>query len=293
MRYTGAFILSVPFLLGCTNVQHHPTEPVGGREPVRAADVVGGSNYECALVGNGSARCTGALSPGTSWGDMVFISGGAEHACGVTSEGLIRCWGTNVYNKLFPPPGTNRNFREVAAGTQHTCGLHADGSILCWGLNDNGQTDAPAGTGYHGINASRGGHHTCALTVDDAIICWGLNNQGQTAGLPGTGYRSVIVTETGGCGLTPDRIRCWGELIPGLPADDGVTSLSAGRDFVCAVRGGSVTCWGASNHNGALNPPVDTDFVRVGAGFTHVCGLQATGLVKCWGSITGFPELSF
>jgi hypothetical protein len=84
----------------------------------------------------------------------------------------------------------------------------------------------------------------------------------------------------------------WGNPIPGLPFTDGITSLSAGRDFVCAVRAGIINCWGPNNTDGVLVPPEGSDFLRIGAGFAHACAMRRTGRVKCWGAIRTFPGVA-
>jgi hypothetical protein len=57
---------------------------------------------------------------------------------------------------------------------------------------------------------------------------------------------------------------------------------------------GTIACWGAGAAGacgdewdcGQSVPPPDNDFVEVGAGVSHSCGLKANGKVKCWGSNT-------
>jgi len=292
MRAIFARLALIGLLAACDGM---PAGPATSREPppgpLLAADVTGGADYACAIVRDSTIRCTGTLlSFPPSINDFASLGGGGDHACGVRGDGTIRCWGPNLFRQLFAPAG---DYREVTAGRHHSCGLRGDGSIVCWGLNDAGQTVPPRGTGYRAITAAKAAHHTCALDAQDAIVCWGDGQEGQTAGLPGTGYWLLAATETGGCAVDSDgTLRCWGNPIPGLPFTDGITSLSAGRDFVCAVRAGTINCWGPANTDGVLEPPPGSDFVRIGAGFTHACALRRNGRVKCWGAIRTFPGVA-
>jgi alpha-tubulin suppressor-like RCC1 family protein len=288
-----SFLAFASLLAACADSPAGPARPQQPPpEPLLAADVTGGAEYACAIVRDTTIRCTGSLFTFTPpITDFASLGGGADHACGVRGDGSIRCWGQNVYAKLNVPGGSD--YREVTAGLHHTCALRGEGSIVCWGLSDAGQTIPPKGTGFHAISAAKAAHHTCALDANDAIVCWGENGRGQTAGLPGDGYRLLVATESGGCAV--DRsgtLRCWGDPIPGLPFQNGITALSAGRDFVCAVRAGAISCWGPNNVQGVLSPPEGSDFLRIGAGFTHACALRRNGRVKCWGAIRTFPDVA-
>jgi alpha-tubulin suppressor-like RCC1 family protein len=267
------------------------SEPAPPPPPARAADIIGGDDYACALLGDNSLRCTGSLQGVSSAAtDYTRISGGRQHACGLRVSGAIRCWGVSAYGKLQAPSG---EFREVTAGTDHSCALREDGSIACWGLDESGQTRSPAGAGYLAVTASAGGHHTCALDAARAIVCWGANEADQTSAPAGTGYRLLAVTARGGCAVDAgSRVRCWGESLDAAPEFDGFSMMGAGNRFVCAIRQGQILCWGHPDAGGVLDPPDDTDFVRVGTGYSHACALRANGSVRCWGSITTFPGIA-
>jgi len=284
-----AFVLTA-VIAACGDEPVGPVNPLPG--PDLAADISSGASYACAIVRDASIRCTGALAAfAPSSGQWDVVEGGAEHACGIRREGSVGCWGVNIYNKLAAP--FERDFIEVTAGTQHSCAVRSDGTIACWGLNDAGQTVPPTGAGYHAIAASTGGHHTCALDSAGAVVCWGLGNGGQTRGLPGDGFLFLTTTEDGGCAMDGSgRIRCWGTELPGLPADAGFSSFSAGRDFLCAIRNGRAQCWGTSDSDGQLDPPDYADFVRLAAGYAHACALRGNGHVICWGSIESFPGVA-
>ena len=78
------------------------------------------------------------------------------------------------------------------------------------------------------------------------------------------------------------------------------TSVSAGRNHVCAVRDtGAVECWGDNEHDQSV-PPTGT-FTSVSVAAEHSCAIRDTGAVACWGNddhgrasppAGGFTEIS-
>ena len=84
---------------------------------------------------------------------------------------------------------------------------------------------------------------------------------------------------------------------PGPAAAAGpFTDVSAGAAHSCAIRSGTVWCWGLNDSgqlgtqtpsDNAVSPvQVDgiTDAVEVAAGGDHTCARLSTGTVKCWGA---------
>jgi alpha-tubulin suppressor-like RCC1 family protein len=78
------------------------------------------------------------------------------------------------------------------------------------------------------------------------------------------------------------------------PTSITINALSLGIRHTCAVSSGRLYCWG-NNDNGQLgtgdttahNAPTSigdaTDWITVGAGGRHSCGLRAPGVLYCWG----------
>ena len=136
-------------------------------------------------------------------------------------------------------------FVQVAAGENHSCALQNSGRVQCWGANDDGQLDVPEGVSFQQITA--GYRYSCGIRADGGVTCWGRNDHAQ------------------------------------LDAPDGqFTAIDAGWDHVCALGGGTATCWGW-NANERATPPTDVEFTAIGAGAEHSCGLTVSGALACWG----------
>jgi Regulator of chromosome condensation (RCC1) repeat len=65
----------------------------------------------------------------------------------------------------------------------------------------------------------------------------------------------------------------------------GGTDLRSGYDYLCALRGGVVACFGERDEGqpiGVHRAAAGT-FVQLATGATHACGLRSDGAVQCWG----------
>ncbi len=174
----------------------------------------------------------------------------------------------------------------VAVGSNYACALVAGGGVECWGNNANGRLGNGSTTSgsvpvpvfglSSGVTAvSAGMVSACALLAGGSVECWGANTSGQL-GNGTTTDSSVPVAVVG--------------------LSSGVTAVSVGYDFACAVTAsGGVECWG-DNANGQLgngtttnsSVPVPTLGLSSGAtavslGYDVGCALLASGGVQCWG----------
>ncbi|NCU42106.1 MAG: hypothetical protein EOM19_05325, partial [Candidatus Moranbacteria bacterium] len=131
-----------------------------------------------------------------------------------------------------------------------------------------------------------GDSHTCALKTDGTVWCWGRNNYGQLGDNTTTDrYTPVQVLGVEGNGFL-----------------EGVSQISAGDTYTCALKtDGTVWCWGRNN-NGQFGDNTTTDkytpvqvlgvegigflegVSQISAGESHTCATKTDGTVYCWGS---------
>ena len=138
---------------------------------------------------------------------------------------------------------------------------------------------------FPALQVSSGNTHSCAVLYDHEVSCTGLNTNGQLGQLLGT--NTVFWTP-----------------VPGLR---GVSSVSAGGDFTCAVKSpgatGTAVCWGgnASGQLGdfttvahaspstvrRLGSGALTGVSQISAGSNATCAVVSPGVkgqVWCWGN---------
>lgn len=212
--------------------------------------------------------------------------------------------------------GSSINPASLTSGFTHGCVLNAGGQVLCWGQNNHGQlgdgttknrsVPAPV-VGITGATAvSAGQYHTCAVIGGGEVKCWGSNTYGQVGdGTTGTdrltpvtvsGLTSVVKLALGyhnSCSLDSiGATKCWGRgdfgqngdgsgvdrLLPVSVAGvvGGATDIAAGNTHVCAINASSeVYCWGYNNF-GQVRGAV---------------GAQSNGAVAVTGGLTGATTL--
>jgi alpha-tubulin suppressor-like RCC1 family protein len=241
------------------------------------AAITTGEVDTCAVTSAGGAKCWGyneygELGDGTTGPEtdepeevsgltsgVAAISAGEFHTCAVTSAGGATCWGGNEGGDLGD--GTERNRTTpvdvsglssgvvaISAGGGQTCALTTAGGVECWGQNDSGQlgdgttTDRTTPVDVTGLASgvvaiSTGQNHTCALTSAGGVKCWGNGEHGQL----GDGTETNKTTPVDVSGLS-----------------SGVTAISAGYDYTCALTSaGGAKCWG-QNGSGQLGDGTTT-----------------------------------
>src|SRR5262249_28447722 len=81
---------------------------------------------------------------------VAAIAGGnSEFNCALLTDGTVRCWGNNNYGQLGDGTTIEHNtpvavvgltgVAEIAVGSAHVCARVTDGTVRCWGYNGNGQ----------------------------------------------------------------------------------------------------------------------------------------------------------
>ena len=294
-----------------------------GSDRSRPVDVVGlttgakaitaGWRTTCAVTTTGGAKCwgnnhDGQLGDGTEidrntpqdvvgvLAKVTIIRTGERHTCALTAAGGVKCWGNNHDGQLgdgtrkdkvtpVDVTGLTSGVTAITGGWRHTCALTSAGGVKCWGSNHDGQlgdgteTDRASPVDVTGLTSgvtaiTARWRHTCALTSAGGVKCWGNNHVGQL----GDGTRHDRNTPVEVVGLT-----------------NGVKTIAAGWNHVCALTtAGSMKCWG-SNHEGQLGDgtgvdrkgPVDvvivpSGIVAIATGGEHSCAVTQ-GTVICWG----------
>jgi alpha-tubulin suppressor-like RCC1 family protein len=299
-----------------TGAQRLTPVAVSGLSGVASLASGGFAEHACAVKTNGSVYCWGYNADGELGnggnsnssvpvavsGAYLFgqVSTGAYYTCGVTTSGAVSCWGDNSYgqfgNGTASPsvtPTTPLNalsgaVREVQGGSSFTCVRGGTEQVKCAGDNSAGQLGTGNGSSSISWIASSlqtqtalpaglavGDLHACAIVLaDGSVRCVGNNYSGQLGDGTSNNNRPTAVPVIG---LT------------------GVTALTAGSSFTCAVKSdGTVWCWG-DNPWGQLgsgtflpqSTPAQvyglTGVVSIAAGWMHVCAAKSDGSAWCWG----------
>jgi alpha-tubulin suppressor-like RCC1 family protein len=254
-------------------------------------------------------------------GGIAAVSAGYFHTCARTTANGAECWGSNYRGALgnnsalsssapvSVVDGSNvplTGVAEVSAGRFATCVTTTSGNVKCWGANDYGQLGnnsfADSSTAVTVVDASNVplsgvsavssnaistyGNSSCALLANGGVRCWGANYSGQLGNNSASNSPTpVTVVDSANVPLT------------------GMTAISVGVDFACALTAThGAKCWG-SGYNGQLgnnsfgyspfavtvvdasNTPV-SDLASIAAGGNHACAQTLAGGARCWGSNT-------
>jgi len=221
--------------------------PVSGLASGVAAISVGGSSA-CAVTTLGSLVCWGDNSvgqlgnnsmiassvpvpvPGLASG-VAAVSVALGAACALTTAGAVLCWGRG--GNLIPSEVQGLSCGIGAIGVSGTdwCALSEAGQVLCLGddeegqLGDGSETATNVPVAVSGLTSgvaqiAAGLYFECALTAAGGVLCLGANEEGEI-GNNSTARSGVPVAVSG--------------------LSSGVTAISAGFEFACAVTsGGSV-----------------------------------------------------
>jgi len=189
-------------------------------------------------------------------------------------------------NEVVSGSGLESSQSSISVGDKFSCIATSAGGVKCWGLNNYGQlgngtttnatTPVSASTLTSGVTAiSAGEAHACALLNDGSVKCWGLNSSGQL----GNGTTTNANTPTSVSTLT-----------------SGVTAISGGQEFTCAIVTGAAKCWGL-NSSGQIGDGTTTNrltptqstgltsgITAITTGGFHTCVITSGGGLKCWGT---------
>lgn len=201
---------------------------------------------------------------GSTARSMTVTSSGSPYS--ITSNGC-----TGVSLRVGRSCQVTVSFSPTATGT-YTGTIYASAKTASQQVLDTVGYAASALTDVTAIDVGSG--HACAITTAGALKCWGSNWAGQVGN--GTGNDVPLAVQVNGM-------------------TSGVTAVSAGGQFTCAIVSGAAKCWG-SNWVGQLgfgayddqSSPVQvtgltSGVTAIGTGDDHACAIQS-GALYCWGA---------
>jgi alpha-tubulin suppressor-like RCC1 family protein len=247
-------------------------------------------------LGDGSSATVAAPTQVTSPASTGWskVSAGSLHTCAIRTDNKLYCWGRNNDGQLgigstteqFTPVqvGSGATWSGISAGDNHTCGQRGT-AVYCWGSNEFGQV-GNSGTGVDALSpvlitapggaiwayAQAGNDYSCGLATGK-VFCWGSGNVGRL----GNGSTADVGA--------PSQVTS--------PGATGWSGLSVGSDFSCALRSGSMYCWGyngfgqfgSGTTTNNSTPQLNTggsSWTSVVTGYHHACGFKSANLF-CWG----------
>lgn len=149
----------------------------------------------------------------------------------------------------------------LAAGGAHACAID-DGELFCWGRG----RDAPARVeGLSELIAvSAGETRSCAVNRAGVATCFEAPDGALETVSSTQAFVSLSGTYEHHCAITRERhLYCWGENEEGQLGQD---DLYPGTASPIPLRVGR-----------------EADWIAVGAGQGHTCGIRAPGTMWCWG----------
>ena len=243
----------------------------------------------------------------------------------------------DAFGQIISPPYHKlplTDFADITAGTYHTCAIKYNGNVYCWGLNDTEQSGKwdmdPKGDKCQGKSCvtkpelvatgsqvDAGMDHTCVLSSTGVASCWGNSSHGQlgigvygysdAVPISGHVFSSISAGTNSTCGIAPDGLYCWGEIVNGNPTPvlidsyNRYTSVTVGHLHACTLdaEGGlrEVGCLGNNqlgqlgvdpaqfpNSSNLLLSSLGKAASRVTTQNDFTCADQPNGFVQCVGA---------
>ncbi|WII72087.1 hypothetical protein QJS83_16620 [Bdellovibrio sp. 22V] len=207
---------------------------------------------------------------GTHSGEVTISSSGPDY------DGLTAGpFSFNILDKQYSYVGLSLNSTSACAikGKRLVC--WGDGFDYVLGNGSQNTLSVPTVvTNYNEITKIGSGYHHRCFINDGAAYCWGQNGKGQ---IGVGGYASHVTTPT---------------LVPGL--DSGVTDIAGGSYHTCAIKWGTVYCWGDNSTyqmgkggSATYDTPQSVSLpitpVMLSIGANNTCAVSAAGTAYCWG----------
>lgn len=302
------------------------TTPVNIDSSTSFSQISSGFSHSCAITAAGKLKCwgknqSGQLGDGTTndklspisidaGASYSKISTGEDFTCGILTNGTLKCWGNGNSYRLGDGSGESKLlptvidggtlYSQISVNGPHACGITTSGVLKCWGYNGFGQlgdgtTDDHRKTPTvidQGISYSKlktGSWHTCGITQSQKMRCWGYNGFGQIGdannlyrNLPftvdtNTNYSDLALGDWFSCGLTSSgQLKCWGQNHSGqLGVGNSDFSMDSGINYDRVNR--------RPNPTFVMSPSI---YRKISTGGAHSCGIESSGILKCWGSNT-------
>jgi alpha-tubulin suppressor-like RCC1 family protein len=225
------------------------------------------------------------------------------------------CWGANGVGQLGNTTNVNASLPGnvlMSDGTEvldldqifssphgaQSCAIDANAQLWCWGSNNFGQVGngtttntyypqlvkTSASTILANVTAvGLGFESTCAI-ASGTVYCWGNSSFGESGYIGLKSYATIVKDDSG------------------IPFT-GVSEISVGQRHSCALKSGSVWCWGLDregelgNDEARVNSSVPvlvkksdgtnlTGVDHISNGQFYTCALTTAGEMWCWGSNT-------
>jgi alpha-tubulin suppressor-like RCC1 family protein len=182
----------------------------------------------------------------------------------------------------LPVPVT---YASVDCEQDYACALTNTGTVVCFGDEAFGIVDgAPTEEGFTAL--ATGAVAACALDALSEPICWG-SDFSDIDKPPAGPFDKIDLGVQHGCALRSGTLSCWGgsladREIEGLPAD-GVADVSTNDRSTCVANDdGTLLCVGAQSPNEANLNNLD-GLAQVAHSRAFGCGLTSAGSPGCWG----------
>jgi alpha-tubulin suppressor-like RCC1 family protein len=228
-------------------------------------------------LGNGNLGNTFQMSPTLvqtdtgpgGWSDWIALDTCPQYpdnsTCGIRTDGTMWCFGGALFGKLGDNQNTTDRTRPVK--------VHTDVSSAGWS---------------DWIAVTAAAKHTCGIRSNGTLWCWGHAGEGRLGNNDASTEHDrpvQVLTDTG--------VGSWSDW----------TQVNAFYHTTCGIRSnGTAWCWGSGYTgqigNGALpnsqlvpaqvqtdtGPGAWSDWVKISAGNTNVCGIRTNGTLWCWGA---------
>jgi hypothetical protein len=259
--------------------------------------------------------------------DITALAIGDTVSC-YAERGGMYCWQPHSpYLALMKPtliPGFEKGVTDVGISGWSACALVA-GALQCWpgrALDPKANIE-PIGAGVTRFST---GMPNCAV-ADGKLICWIANSDPakkepsqvrEVSGVSGklqalSAYDGWGMNIRFGCALEDGALKCWGDDIGNvllgrrgknafrdvppsvMPSmESGVTDVSVRDMNVCAIRQGTVLCWGSNLYgqsgsgttsftSGIGEVKLPAPAMQVALGENYACAVTADDHVWCWG----------